>query len=32
VSTVQILLVGTLLAVSNRFIRFGQVLSGGVKG
>jgi putative spermidine/putrescine transport system permease protein len=32
VSTVQIVLVGTLLAVSNRFIRFGQVLSGGVKG
>ena len=32
VSTVQILLVGTLLVVSNRFIRFGQVLSGGVKG
>lgn len=32
VSTVQILLVGTLLALTNRFIRFGQVLSGGTKG
>lgn len=31
VSSVQILLVGALLALSNRFIRFGQVLSGGMK-
>jgi putative spermidine/putrescine transport system permease protein len=29
VSTVQILLVGGLLAIGNRFIRFGGVLSGG---
>lgn len=31
VSTVQILLVGTLLTVANRFVRFGEALAGGTK-